>query len=435
MVNVTKQARDPGFHGHHPARTWLTFLFLLLIVSSVRAESAPAIGLPLQGHYRPGKYMPVRVSGDGMLAADGAVPVRVAGQGGRDVIVPLLAVREPLRNLKWTARGGAASIDVPLAPLHDDEVLVGFADADADALRPLLAGKTIVGVPLDLGHPIAGPAVAWEALDGIVLDAAAAARIDEGQLRDLLAGGTAVAVRSIRRPGGGWPWERQGEYWVVRVPVQGPSQAYAPAAYAPTAAWLRGWPATVRRQVVLTAILFSLLALGLSLWRSLKAVLAIVALSAGTAGGVAVWRAKQPAGLAAGGAVLVRGGPVTQRDDWTYCAVLRPATQSFAFSRTTRPVLGYRNQIAQTDLQLVCREDGTPMRFDFRLEPRQSLAFLNRSVWPTDAGGPVTNPVSSPLRGTADALYMTKGDRMAGQVIPSDVSDERWPAVVIERER
>ncbi|MDB5354561.1 MAG: hypothetical protein JWN24_1014 [Phycisphaerales bacterium] len=396
--------------------------------------------LPLQGHYHPGRYLPVHLTANTDHADDSltlhardALPTEVTASGGKiDALVPWLAVRD-IHEVRWSLPGTTDhAVELPLHPLAEDERLIGYAGADPDALAFLFAGQTLVRVPLDLTRPLAGPIEAWEALDGLVLDAAAAGRVDESQLRGLLAAGTAVAIKSDRRPGGPWPWQKQGAYWVLRIPIAGPQSAFVPeGAYAPTQVWLRGWPASFRRHIILAAIVFTILATGITLWRSRWTALAIVTLCAISTGAVFAWRARQFVDLQVGGSVIVLNESTTQRDDWTYRAVLRSVEGSFAWRSSARPIFGYPRQPADSDMRLICAADGRPLEFRYQQQPRQSLAFLTRTVLPERATVTPTMPVSSPVRTLADSLYTGPGDRIVGQVI--EEGENRWPAVVVEK--
>jgi hypothetical protein len=351
-----------------------------------------------------------------------------------DATLPWLIVRSPA-NLHWTTSRGGHSLEAMLLPLAEDECLIGFAGADPDALKAYFQNKKLVGVPLDLGNPLQGPVAAWAALDGIVLDATAAARVTKAQLAGLLAQGTAVAIRSRQRPAGRWPWRRAGEYWVLQVPISGPTSAYVPAAYDPTAGWTRGWPAAFRRQIVLAAVLFSILALATTLWRSRWAVVLLVSLCGIAAGGAIAWRANQSVTLQAGGSILVLTQTTSQQDIWEYRSVMRSADPSVDWRDAMWPVFGSRMQVEQKPVRLVCSVDGQPIGFRFHLEPGRSLAFLTRMLRPEPPVVATTTPVSSPLRVLAENAYLREGDQIVGQVAPADSHDQRWSTVVIEQSR
>ena len=129
------------------------------------------VSLPLEGYYRAGRYMPVRVvvrgetAGELTLSADGAVPtiVRLSGHDA-NAIVPLLVVREPLGPLGWTLPDGrTGQLQARLIALGEQDRLVGTSGTNANDAAVLFRDKTIVSVSLDLADPIPDPAMAWEA--------------------------------------------------------------------------------------------------------------------------------------------------------------------------------------------------------------------------------------------------------------------------------
>ncbi|HZK82547.1 MAG TPA: hypothetical protein VFC46_15800, partial [Humisphaera sp.] len=182
--------------------------------------------LPLQGYYRPGHYMPVRVSArcDSpgavfSLRATNALTTQIKADGDTiDATVPWLSIRT-IRDVNWSLGPADHPIELPLHPLEDDERLIGYAGADADALAPSFPGKKLIRVELNVADPLPGDVTAWESLDGIVLDSSAAGRLYESTVSALLSAGTTIAIRQSQKPGGGWPWKRQGAYWIMRAGV------------------------------------------------------------------------------------------------------------------------------------------------------------------------------------------------------------------------
>ena len=76
----------------------------------------------------------------------------------------------------------------------------------------------MIRVGLDVTDPLPGEITAWESLDGIVLDSAAARRMSESAVPGLLAGGKPPSPSAPRqKPLGGWPWQQHGGYWITRA--------------------------------------------------------------------------------------------------------------------------------------------------------------------------------------------------------------------------
>jgi len=384
--------------------------------------------------------MPVEVvcraaeSGSFELTAPGAMPTEIPLAHDMDVIVPWLPIRG-VDQIQWTtASHQHGAVETALTPLDDNECLVGYVGADADAVTALFPGKKIIGVALDPGHPLAGPPAAWETLDAAVLDEPAAARINARQVESLLASGMALAVRSSQKPAGPWPWKQSGDYWIVQYPILGPQSAYVPQAYDAIAVWSRGWPASFHNQVMLAAVVFSLLALVVTLWHSKLAVILMVVLALLACGASVAWRAKQDVTLHVGGTLYIESVAGIQRDDWTYVAVMRRATEPLPWSGLAHPIFATRRQIEQMPVRLVCASDGSPDHFQYQLEPGRSLAFLTRSIASPTNLTVATSIVSSPLHSLAMNLYMTQGDTLVGQQTLNSDSD-LWAAAIILRVR
>src|SRR5205823_1342574 len=123
----------------------LGLLGALLPAVPVRAD-VTVITLPLEGHYRVGRYMPVRVVGEAApLEADGAVPTAPPpGAAGMDGVFPWL----PVRQVSIPEAGG--SFLTQLKPLADDEVLVAVVGDESQrpraAVDRLFPGRRVVPV-------------------------------------------------------------------------------------------------------------------------------------------------------------------------------------------------------------------------------------------------------------------------------------------------
>lgn len=383
------------------------------------AQAAPTISLPTDGHYRPGRYMPIRVAGAThddliMLLGSGAIPSNIQHPESADFIMPWLIVSDDVPDARWQQASGPVH-HLELHPLADDQRLVGFAGTQEDLARTLFPDSTIVPVQLDESR-LLEPVEAWECLDAVVLSASAAARLDETRRALLLAGGTVIAVRSEAAPDERWPWKKQGGYWVLRYVPAGPQSMIAPDAYTPTYSWDRGWPTNFRRRLVVVAVLFCIFSLATLLWRSRWTALAFVAVSLFFLGGLAIWYSRQSPILQLSSAVRVEAQPYSQFDLWTWQSPVRSAEASFGFSGVAHPVIATLKQIEQTHLRLICRADGKPDHFDFHLESMQSLAFLSRQL----RFSPALPALGGPSRAStdfADALYLRPGDSIKGQYV------------------
>lgn len=392
------------------------------------------VSFPTEGRFRPGRYMPVRVQRDGAgtltFEARGMLPTSLAPDSAADLVFPWLALSDSVTDARWASGNGERhSIATPLQALSDDERLVAYAGTPSGDGKFLCPGQTIVPVELDPSRPLLEPPEAWQCLDAVVLSAAAFARLDKSQLTTLLAGGTAVAVRSQARPVGKWPWEPIGDMWVVRFSPAGPSSIAEPAAYSPTYEWQRGWPATFRRPVFLAAVLFCLVGGAVLLWRSRWAAVAFVALSCLFVVAFAAWYAKQSPMLQLTAAVRVDNAPVTQFDLWTWHSPVRATDGSFPAAGVTWPVFASGRQPEQTHARLQCAPDGRPDRFLFHLDPGQSLAFLSRNLSLDPPAPPTLASARGPFVDLATTLYLHPGDIITGQY----TARESVPVIVLRQ--
>jgi hypothetical protein len=358
-------------------RALATIAFWLACLSPLTARGQAAATLPLGEHYRVGKFFPVRATSIGDAA--GAMPTRVIpGSSPNDAVVPLLAVGTIQRD-GWLMR-----------PLRDDERLVAATSADPTFASQLFPGQRVIDVPIDLAAPLPGPTLAWQALDAVLLDAPAAARVSERQVETLLAGGTTVAVRSDARPRGAWPWRQQGAWWVVRSDaphvelVQ--SQRYAPGVES-------GTPAHVRRTIAFVLAAFALAAVGASLWRSRWAWGAVVLLAVVAGFGLAAWHSRQPTNAT----FSSDESSGMWRDRWTRYTAFADGEvrhEIIESDAAAWPVFFSRRQAQDADLHLECAADGMPQAFVGKLKRGQSIVFLNRSLTPTPAAA--TSPAAPP---------------------------------------
>lgn len=426
-------------HPHLRGAISASLIFCLIAVAS-RASAEVSLSLPLQGHYRVGRYMPVRLTttnetGIITINAAWAMPTSITVTAGTDVIVPWLATSTPPKNVHWSMNGLAPHvIDSPISVAGDDEKLVGFAGVPPGDIAALFPGNRIVPVALDLSRPLLEPAQAWEALDAIVLTPAALARLDENHRAMLVASGMTLAVRTDAAPDVRWPWEQLGKYWVLRHDISGPTTAIVPLAYLPTYGWERGWSASFRRSVIFIAILFCIFGAGVLLWRSRWSVLIFVVLCAITIGGFEAWYARQPPVLQLTGGVMTRQGRMSQFDLWTWQSPIRDSTVSFPAAGLTHPVFDTNRQVEQSQIHLDCTADGRPDRFTFHLEANQSLAFLTRLVRLHDKQLPLP-PASRSMGDFVSELYLRPGEHAAGQFeVNNPYTGAATPVVLINRQ-
>jgi hypothetical protein len=414
----------------------LAIAFLLLSFVSL-ASGDVTLSLPLEGHYRAGRYMPLRITAHGeygviTLLAHGAVPTEIEAAGDLDVVVPWLTLSESVREPAWESSSTARHpVELPLKALADDEKLVAFSGEDSDIAGRLFPGKKIVPLALDVSKPLLQPATAWESLDAIILTPAMAARIED-QIADIIGSGTNLAIRSKTPPDTHWSWKQMGEYWVLRFDPAGPTSALNADAYAPTYTWERGWPLSFRRQVIFGGILFCILGTGVLLWRSRWALAAFIAVSAVAAGSFTWWYARQSPVLEMDAGLLIRGSPIAQYDLWNWRAVVRSTPITFPSSGSIHPIFASIRQPEQLQFRVVCASDGNAQYFRLHLDPGQSQAFLKRQV---SAGSqrnlPPLQPAVGPFSQFATDVYLRPGNQIAGQIPPTRRGEEPSTPVIV----
>jgi hypothetical protein len=353
---------------------------VITISADARAQNKVTVTLPLGGHYRAGRYLPVRINSVGdresiTIIAPGAVTTEVTVSGpASDVVVPFLPLVR-IGPVQVQESGRTDPIPLTLSLLPDESSLVGIASSDesAEALAgKLFPGRKVVAVSLDSVNPLPGPVLAWGALDAVLLDVSSAARVTDEDLQVLLAAGTIVAVRSDAKPLGDWRWQKQGGWWVVEPRTLIRAGAIQPEAYEslglPT-----GRTAGFRRTIVSILLAFSAAAVGASLLRSRRAWLAVVAVAGVATTSLVVWNYAQP--VAAKG--IATSGPDVVTTYWANT----PGEIHHAIPATglSVPLLTSAEHARVIDLRLQCASDGRPVEFIAKLNRGQAIRFFQRT--------------------------------------------------------
>ncbi|HSZ59384.1 MAG TPA: hypothetical protein VK797_27320 [Tepidisphaeraceae bacterium] len=411
---------------------------LVLMSAALSSRAEVTISLPAEGYYRPGRFFPVRIGGQGRagaieVGAGGAMGARIEGLRG-PAIVPLLAVTASVRQLRWVSDDGAEhAVAGELHALADQEAMIGVAGGDVESAKALFPRKSLIVLPLDSAGQLLSPASAWEVLDGLLLGAPAAAQLDDGQIQTLLAAGTVIVVHSANPPGGRWPWKRMGENWVLRLEPAGSAPALDGDVYGPTYSWDAGWPRAFRLELLGGACVFCILALAVSLWRSRYAVIGIVVLTAAGIGllGV-VYRLQSPVRTQRLG-VAIRTPGLIQYDLWSWQSSMRETLVSLPAAAPAHPIFGSLSQLQELEPRMICRSDGQPERFVFRLKPGESLAMLTRIVRPF-VNLSIQQPVDPRWNAFIRDHYLRSTDQIEGQTVVQDPSSaESISTVVIDR--
>jgi hypothetical protein len=403
--------------GFHSDFWFLVSGFILASIVSLPAISRAAVSLPLQGYFRSGRYMPVRVDpSTTRVAADGVLPTVIESRS--DSVVPVLVVGSP----------GSLNADLPLHSLADDERLVAFGGDTQSLARSLFPWEKIVAIAVNSSDPLPGPGASWEALDAIILDSPAMARLDDAQRSVFLAAGTILAVAGDGVPDSRWPWKRRNSLWVLQCQPVGPvGEVLDRGVFSPTYAWAPGSSAVLRRQIFVAGALLGIAVVGIAMWRSKAAVGAIVFLAIIASGATIWWRDHLGIVDQAGGDIIVVSDSLLQRDSWLYERGRGGGVRRIDWSGSTHPVLASIAQIQSTQMCIVVSATGNPA-FEYHAMAGETASFLRRDVRPGTAEA-VNGSNASPMRELARDIYLTTGRRIAGE---QTAVDGRWDTVVIE---
>lgn len=408
-----------------PRRIFLGIFISLFLTA--RFCFGQTLTLPLHGYFHPGRAMPAAAdfseSGGGVeLTGEEAITTRFAGQPGAHVVVPFLALDATVRDSQ-----------LELHALDDSDCLVGDGGDDPAAAGKLFPAKRLITVRLDPVHPIQGPAMAWETLDGLLVTPIGLANISDEMLRELNVAGVTIAVSGESEPRSVLAWRREGGLWIARG-VPSITASATPDAYAPTLQWLGGKSLDFRRQIVLLGTLFGILAGGVCLTRSRWSAIAAAGLVT-TFGLAADWnnRGFSPVASAMGIVQFDVDRKLAVADVWVFEQSHRDADFDLAVSGSVHPIAMENSQWRNWNLVLTCGSDGTPVSLSGRLKANEPLAVVMRRV--AAAGILSGGPVDSPMRLlAAPSLY---GEyEIAGQNGPrqsdAETQHTRWGMIVLK---
>jgi hypothetical protein len=404
----------------NPRRLQALPIALIVLVVCPLASAAVQITLPLEGYFHPGRYMPVHVVIDNAatesitLSADGTIPLTILNSPGSiDTVAPWLATSSRVQGASWFDTS-AHALNLPLQPLTDNQRLVALAGVDPAQAAALFPDATVIPIQLNLTDPLPGPTYAWESLDALLLDDAAAARVNEGQLRALLTANTLVAIRSPRRPVGDWPWQRSGDFWLLRLHRAGPDSLVAPDAYLPTYGWVRGLPLSARRSALLGALLIAALLLAATLWKPRRPLLPVAAVALLGSTLWIIWQSRQPPLIELTGRIVVESDGLSQCDRWTWLTSPVAVDGTFAAVDLAHPIFFSAAQLTSLSTQLFVFGDSRAPEFRFHLLPSATLAFVS-STTNLQTDHPPLLPARSDLASMAQAVYANPALSVAGQ--------------------
>jgi len=429
-------------------------------VAFAAADSQPMVflSLPLNGYYRSGKYMPVRIearvkvpanNGEDdqdliafTLHAPGAMKTALLlPDGHADGTAPWMVLDDRAQYLSWSAPYGlTGKLDVPLHPLGDNQRIVGFAISQQDLGQKLFPTSQIIPIALDSSNPLPGSIAAWDSLDAIVLDDGSARCVSEAQLAALLSCGVTVAVRGGKPPWpAAWPWKHLEQAWVLRPDLLGPATAWSENALQPANALDTAWPAVIRQRIVLFGAIAGIIMMAVLWFRPRHLVLWVFLAVGGSLGLLGCWWHWQGPVVQVGGGATIVGGDLIQEDDWLYQVSAGTINSDVRWLDVVRPIFTSRRQFDECRPSLVCFLNGDPRQLRYHLRPGQPVAILARGVGLSHPVSAASQPVTSPLEVVLKEAYLGSGDNILGQLPPSPKFSsgyfkiEYWPRVVIRR--
>lgn len=385
---------------------------ILLIPSILFAQ----IELPLNGFYRPGKCIPVRVlKADGLLTlqAAGAIPTVI--ESASESVVPMLVLSDAAGSLHVGVQ------EIPLTKLSPQQRTVGVVGAVTMPTH-LFEGREIISVPLANLNSVYASPLAWEALDAIVTDTP----IEPDRIPKILAAGTMIVARTENKPDATWPWERVDNTWVLRPPnVARLDSLSREAVYAPIQSWEPGPAAVTSNRILLIAVLVLLTLMMTLLIRSKRFAFATLGVAIAAASGIQFLRAHEFQAHIIGGNIVLADPPIEQQDHWTY---VDAGTAGFkSETADERPISFDLNHAALTGLQLNCSA-GRPPTWSYSLPPHARIAMLKRTITLAEKGMTVLPSTNSPLNRLAQQAYLTANTTIAGEI---PAVDQAWPGVCI----
>lgn len=376
-----------------------------------------AVVFPFGDRFRPGRCIAVAVGGESVqISGEGIVPTTC----NRSTVVPVLMLRDSDTTL-ITSDGDR----VMVRALSADQFNVGVVD-DAGAARAaeLFPSRQLFLPRLNLADPLPGPGMAWSSLDAVILNQPPGTT----QTAMLLTQGVTIAVASEQQPSDGRPWRREGGCWALRPPNVGIISAIGgEAAYEPITAYQLVQPARMRRQIVLAAVLVSLLMLATLLVPGQWMILVTILVFAGSALSIESWRRKQSPIQIVSGEIVVQG-ELTQRDRWSY-SIARRDTQATVDSDGAWPIVVSEAHAQRIGLTLTC--DAERLVWQYELKQSAKMAFLSRSLNESRQTA-ASASITSPLDGLARAAYVGPFRRIVGHATPEhSAPGGTWPMVII----
>ncbi len=399
-------------------------LAIFVLQTGVFADS---LQLPLLGYFHPGRAMPVQwdVSSSSPieLSADGAIASSVSSGDNHHGVFPWLVLSPSIKSARWQTS------QISLYPLDESDRLVATTLADDSVASSLFPSRQNLVIRLDPARPLPGPPMAWETLDALVLDPQSISHIPLATRQFLLAAGVTLAVVSAEAPDTQFPWVKTGQVWAVRSGLAIPP-SINPQAFDPILGWPAGRSPAFRRRIVQLAIIFSLLAGGIALWKSPRMPLAMAAFCLVAIGALTLDNRTQSSIARATGTIYVDAKSVAVADQWIYQSSHRDAPFTLSVSGLIHPVAADLSELNPGDMTLTCNQSGEPVSIGGKLRADHPLALLIRQLSP--AFEPQSTATDSPLRKLIQESIYPDCTLMGQSPAQGGAADQttHWPSLV-----
>jgi len=359
----------------------------------ISSASGADLSLPLDGYYRTGKYMPVRFEASPTelrLVADGAITTEIQNPTGG--VAPFLIFQSPVRNSLFSQS---------LHELQPDEKLVGYAIDAPGVTEKLFPGERVIPLRLDPTNPLPGMGMCWQSLDAAVLDSDQFQQLADWQT--LLSDGITLIVRDSAAPDADWPWKHENGFWVL-TGIEPPLAIPSDGNYIPVAGWNPGKSAAYRRVISVAGIVFAILVVAISLWRSRWRIL-LAAIFVASAMAMALNIGHFQPELAEASGRIDTAGPYRTFDTWGYDRAMKDGefSNDYLGSGLVLPMLPSHG--GPKGMTLFCNKRGTPIDFHYRMSLNCTAAFLTIFASVGETGFPSSKLVTSPLRSLLASNY------------------------------
>lgn len=393
---------------------WLTAILMVLIAAPLfdREAAGARISLPLEGFYRPGRSMPVRIDEPGKsvisLSAELAVPSDISA--GWTGVAPLFVFGAFRESELLVHEPGDAPMRFTLHALQPNERLVALVAGDDSVARSIFPGFAVITVRLAPDFDPLKLLATFQSVDAIVLRDVA-----PQDLPRYLEAGIAVAAISRGRPDASLPWERVGDCWVLQMPQTGPDSIVGGEdAYIPTQGWRQAASSRLRFRIVLGGVIAALCLLGCLLLPGARIrVAAVLMVSALSCVAILFWRSATPALNSISGNIVVASDGLVRTDHWEYLAAGLDGSGPLYYR--DQPVVYDSNHARAMDLRQQVQLDGSS-RWSFAIPPHGKLAILRRRIEVGTVPAMMSGRTDSPLELLARQVYLRPGFKVAGEL-------------------